>query len=850
MSTWDAAGSAISRQIYSLSGMIADGFKTFQDEFFDDGEEHFFEEDKSPEEIKEVLNRGSGLASDDGKTDVMKWLVAQMSKGINVASFFADVVKLVVSGDENLKQYVYIYLIHYCDYDQLCRDLALLSVNTFQQDMKGKNPRIRGLALKVLTSIRLPELWQLQLMAVQQCINDNVPFVRKLAIHALVKLNAWDPSQSSSFMDILEKAMASTIPLVLSSAIIAFNEICPTRFEMIDPVYRDWLKKFHDLEYPAQSVMLTLLMKYARTQFLQPVDNEAEAAARKEVESSSVPAAATVSKTNVHDIKILAHTSTQLDSFYGGSSGSEEENEEAEEEEKPKEVKNTPAQEQPKATAKTTHFGTDPDLTLLLNVASTAMQSNHSCVVLSAAGLLLHCAPTGSSFIANSVYALIWLLRKNPSTGYVVLRVLDEISMVHQSILVPLISYFFPRLSEPTYIITLKLRLLARLVTPNSVTPILKALKPFALHQSSDVVCQVIRTLLVIAEIHKVSGPTCLRVCRQILDIRMKDTVVANIALMAVGRLFAHAKKEEMNECIMWATHRILVECKLIPVYAELLNFIMNYIEIAGPLAVEVARRMTQCYAELDKPARLGLLRLLVKCCVTKPASKVEGEKGELIATQQKELMKYVLEMNCKDQELDIRVQARNVKALYFSDNEIVEKSLQNIFMTNQMPNSTSAPCYLGSYYVGSLSLTATRIINGFIPIPAWTTNPPSPDKRDPAIIAAKKKKEEEEKEKARKKAAPIPLSDDYEYYSYDESDKEEDGYSGYGYSDYSYSDDEGNHGHEKVHEAKQAPVAKAANEQSTPKVNKHAEADPEADPEAVGSDYSYSAYSYSENDV
>lgn len=49
-------------------------------------------------------------------------------------------VKLVIASNVELKHYVYLYLTHYCDYDESCRENALLSVNTFQQDMSGKNP--------------------------------------------------------------------------------------------------------------------------------------------------------------------------------------------------------------------------------------------------------------------------------------------------------------------------------------------------------------------------------------------------------------------------------------------------------------------------------------------------------------------------------------------------------------------------------------------------------------------------------------------------------------------------------------------------------------------------------------
>ena len=59
---------------------------------------------------------------------------------MDVSAYFPDVVKLVICPSVELKHYVYLYLSHYCDYNESCRENALLSVNTFQQDMAGKNP--------------------------------------------------------------------------------------------------------------------------------------------------------------------------------------------------------------------------------------------------------------------------------------------------------------------------------------------------------------------------------------------------------------------------------------------------------------------------------------------------------------------------------------------------------------------------------------------------------------------------------------------------------------------------------------------------------------------------------------
>ena len=125
-----------------------------------------------------------------------------------------------------------------------------------------------------MTSIRVPEIWQLQLMAVQKCVVDSVHFLRKIAAHALLKLYQWDPTQEESIIKILKTLLRETNTLVFSSAIIAFNEICPTRFDLLHSCYRKMLSNLPGLEEPAQVVCLTVLMKYARTQFIQPTEED------------------------------------------------------------------------------------------------------------------------------------------------------------------------------------------------------------------------------------------------------------------------------------------------------------------------------------------------------------------------------------------------------------------------------------------------------------------------------------------------------------------------------------------------------------------------------------------------
>lgn len=178
----------------------------------------------------------------------MKWLLAMMSQGKNISDFFPDVVKNVVVKSVEVKKMVYIYLVHYADFDKRCREIALLSINSFQKDLAGTNQLIRGLALRVMTSIRVPDIIQIQLLAVRKCSTDNSPYVKKCAAVALAKIYSLDTEQLPYLKEILEKLLQDNSTMVLGSAIAAFNEICPTSFEIIHHSYRKLCHLLADMD--------------------------------------------------------------------------------------------------------------------------------------------------------------------------------------------------------------------------------------------------------------------------------------------------------------------------------------------------------------------------------------------------------------------------------------------------------------------------------------------------------------------------------------------------------------------------------------------------------------------------
>ena len=108
-----------------------------------------------------------------------------MAKGRDVVHLFAEVVKNVSCPSLEVRKLVYSYLVRYTYREP---DLALLAVNTFQNDLSDPNPLIRGMAMRVLCGISIPDILPIVILAVQKCARDQDPYVRKMAALSLIQL--------------------------------------------------------------------------------------------------------------------------------------------------------------------------------------------------------------------------------------------------------------------------------------------------------------------------------------------------------------------------------------------------------------------------------------------------------------------------------------------------------------------------------------------------------------------------------------------------------------------------------------------------------------------------------------
>ena len=197
----------------------------------------------------------------------VKQLLAIMSKGEDVSSFFPLVVQEITSEDEALRHLSYIYLVHYAESDP---DSALMSINTFQRSLSDSDPIVRALALKILSSIRNKEIIEIVLDAVTKCALDGSPYVRKAAALAVVKINETCEEYTDELLPIIKRLLNDQSVVAISGALYALQVIAPDNDDLIHPVFRTLCSALSKLDPWAQTTALHILQRYARRNFKKP----------------------------------------------------------------------------------------------------------------------------------------------------------------------------------------------------------------------------------------------------------------------------------------------------------------------------------------------------------------------------------------------------------------------------------------------------------------------------------------------------------------------------------------------------------------------------------------------------
>ncbi|XP_077944938.1 AP-3 complex subunit beta-1 isoform X1 [Gasterosteus aculeatus] len=505
---------------------------------------------KKNEDLKEMLESNK----ESLKLEAMKRVVGLIAKGKNASELFPAVVKNVASKNIELKKLVYVYLVRYAEEQQ---DLALLSISTFQRALKEPNQFIRASALRVLSSIRVPIIVPIMMLAIKEAAADMSPYVRKTSAHAIQKLYSLDPDQKEQLIEVIEKLLKDKSTLVAGSVVVAFEEVCPDRIDLIHKNYRKLCNLLVDVEEWGQVVIISMLTRYARTQFTSPWKEGASFEENNEK------------------------------AFYASDSEEKSERTEAE------------------------AYVMDPDHRLLLRNTKPLLQSRNTAVVMSVAQLYWHLAPRHEVNLVTK--SLVRLLRSHREVQYIVLQNIATMSIQRKGMFEPYMKSFYVRSTDATHIKTLKLEILTNLANEANISTILREFQTYVKSQDKAFAAATIQAIGRCATNISEVTDTCLNGLVLLLSNR-DETVVAE-SVVVIKKLL-QTQPTQHSEIIKHMA-KLFDNITVSMARASILWLMGEYCDRVPKIAPDVLRKMAKSFTAEEDIVKLQTVNLAAKLYLT-----------------------------------------------------------------------------------------------------------------------------------------------------------------------------------------------------------------------------------------
>ncbi len=436
-----------------------------------------------------------------------------------------------------------------------------------------------------------------------------------------------------------------------------------------------------DVEEWGQVVIVNMLTRYARTQFVDP---------------------------NAQDT--VDELEEERD-FY-----SDEDDEDDEGDEKKRKRKGKP--EKPKM---------DPDHRLLLRSAKPLLQSRNASVVMATAQLYHHCAPKAEVQVVAK--AMIRLLRSHREVQALVLNSIASMTSSgkkrRNSMFEPFLRNFFVRSSDPTHIKILKLEIITNMAAQSNIGVILREFQSYITSQDKTCVAATIQAIgRCAASIEEVTD-TCLNGLVHLLSNR--DQAVVAESVVVIKKLLQTQSGDHKEIIVQMAK---LADSISVPAArAAILWVVGEYCERVPKVAPDVLRKFAKSFVNEEPQVKMQVLNLAVKLCLTNP------EQTRLLA-------QYVFNLAKYDQDYDIRDRARFMRGFLFppasgSDGAEQEvplllKNAKKVFLsTKPAPVTESKFKDRDVFQLGSLSHFLNTKASGYQNLPDFPVEAPDASVRN-----------------------------------------------------------------------------------------------------------------------
>ncbi|XP_039525469.1 AP-3 complex subunit beta-2 isoform X1 [Pimephales promelas] len=618
------------------------------------------------DDLKEMLDSNK----DSLKLEAMKRIVAMIARGKNASDLFPAVVKNVACKNIEVKKLVYVYLVRYAEEQQ---DLALLSISTFQRGLKDPNQLIRASALRVLSSIRVTIIVPIMMLAIKEAASDMSPYVRKTAAHAIPKLHSLDPEQKDQLIEVIEKLLADKTTLVAGSVVMAFEEVCPDRIDLIHKNYRKLCNLLIDVEEWGQVVIINMLTRYARTQFLNPNVNEC----------------------------LLEESGERA--FYASDEDEEDEDKKAE----------------AAALPKRKPYVMDPDHRLLLRNTKPLLQSRNAAVVMAVAQLYFHLAPKAE--VGVIAKALVRLMRSHSEVQYVVLQNVATMSIKRRGMFEPYLKSFYIRSTDPTQIKILKLEVLTNLANETNISTILREFQTYIKSMDKDFVAASIQAIGRCATNIGEVRDTCLNGLVQLLSNR--DELVVAESVVVIKKLLQ--MQPEQHSDIIKHMAKLIDNIQVPMARASILWLIGEYCEHVPKISPDVLRKMAKTFTNEEDIVKLQIINLAAKLYLT------NSKQTKLLTQYVLNLAKYDQNYDIRDRARFIR------QLIVPTDKSgALSKYAKKLFLALKPAPVLESPFKDRDHFqLGSLSHLLNAKAGGYQELPDWPESAPDPSVRNVEVI-------------------------------------------------------------------------------------------------------------------
>lgn len=617
----------------------------------------YFETPIGLNEIKNLLEKPN---SEKDNMEGLRYLFAGLSQGKDVSSVYPSVAKLVVSQNNEIKKLVSIYLTHYAEAKP---DDSLLAISTFKKELTNPNPFVRANALRILSSIRNRLIAPVIGLALKKATTDLSPYVKKVAAFGCSKLYSLDPEQTDLVIEVIGDLLNDHSLLVLSAAVMAFNEVCPNRFDLIHPNFRKICNSLCDMEEWGLIQCLQMLIRYARTFFKDPFKAEQEKLEKKRL------------KKNEDE----SDDDSDSDDDY--------------------------------VVDKTSLHSMDPDLRLILSSTAPLFRHKNVSVVHSAVTLFFYLSPhTDTGLIAKT---LIRLIKTRPYAKFIVLSTILTMTTKNPAMFRPYLNDFFVHVSDPLYIKKLKINIMSQIADDTNISKILREFKFYVNQEDEELVKVTIQAIGRCASNFPSVTETCMH-CLTSLIGNPVQTVVAE-SIIVIKQLLQISTTTKINyDDVIRHVAKLLDDVSDPNARASIIWIVGEYVKKLKKIAPDVLRKLAKSFPEEDKIVKLQILNLGCKLFLTNPE-------------QTTKLFQYILSLARYDVDYDIRDRYRVIRMIVVNPNNSLPtlhgKAEELLITKKPVPVLLSPTTDDGDgepYFPGSISSIIGHKAAGYTKIPDW----------------------------------------------------------------------------------------------------------------------------------